>query len=113
MARFLGSNTGASLLNAACADIQKRSSGWARMRVEKVFLLLSDGRCVEETERDVLVLMRKHRSQVVHVIDVGQLVEDTIIILTEAMLIHRLVQPGANGRVPRKPAKASTTQAEK
>jgi hypothetical protein len=84
------------------------------MRVEKVFLLLSDGRCVEETERDVLVLMRKHRSQVVHVIDVGQLVEDTIIIiLTEAMLLHRLVQPGANGRVPRKPAKASTTQAEK
>lgn len=99
IAEFWRSSAGATLLNSISSEVLK--DGNRRTSVEKVFVLLANGQMVTEENLPILDLTRKHRSPVVHVIDVGQLVESITVDTTEALMRLELVPPGPGGRVPR------------
>lgn len=102
MARFWRSKSGRLVLNRISEQVRMREDGtWENTTVEKVFLVLSDGRAVAEPNCPVLELTRRHQCAVIHVVDAGLLVEQTTIDLTEAKMRLEFIEPSEGGRVPR------------
>jgi hypothetical protein len=102
MGAFWRSDDGRALLDNIGAEVKKKPDGsYAETSEEKIFVVFASGKFVVETNRPILDITRKYKSAIVHVVDAAQLVEQTVIDVTEALMRLELVQPGPGGRVPR------------